>query len=179
MLATEVLTAEDSFDRFAAWCATADTCALKGRDVAAVYDALVAARTGTRSRAGSAAPRHRRGHPDADARGCSSRSPGLRARPSWAACRGGSRPPSRAMRRCSRAAADGAAPMAERARDRLHGLRLGVHTWAQMQQRMQLGRGLAPHLQGASEQWASSGASAGRSLRPTPSAGSTSAASPR
>ena len=42
MLSTEVLTAEDSFDRFAAWCATADTCALKGQDVGAVYDALVA-----------------------------------------------------------------------------------------------------------------------------------------
>ena len=29
-----------------------------------------------------------------------------------------------------------------------------IHTWAQMQQRIQLGRQLAPHLQGASEQWA-------------------------
>lgn len=32
---------EKAFDRFAAWCATADDCVLKGQDVAAFYDKLV------------------------------------------------------------------------------------------------------------------------------------------
>ncbi|WP_054055235.1 alpha/beta fold hydrolase [Alloactinosynnema sp. L-07] len=34
--------AEESFNRFTAWCATADRCVLKGHDVAAEYDALIA-----------------------------------------------------------------------------------------------------------------------------------------
>ncbi|MUN38290.1 alpha/beta fold hydrolase [Actinomadura litoris] len=38
----EASAAEDSFDRFAAWCGTDDRCALKGHDVGAEYDALVA-----------------------------------------------------------------------------------------------------------------------------------------
>jgi TAP-like protein len=33
---------EDTFNRFAAWCAQAATCALHGRDVPALFDALVA-----------------------------------------------------------------------------------------------------------------------------------------
>jgi len=40
-LADEMKAAEDSFDRFAAWCNTSDSCALHGQDVAAVYDQLV------------------------------------------------------------------------------------------------------------------------------------------
>ncbi|WP_242902688.1 alpha/beta fold hydrolase [Actinomadura terrae] len=38
----EASAAEDSFNRFAAWCTTDDKCALKGRDVGVEYDALVA-----------------------------------------------------------------------------------------------------------------------------------------
>ncbi|MEU9385338.1 alpha/beta fold hydrolase [Streptomyces sp. NPDC048279] len=38
----ETDTAEDAFNRFTAWCATSADCALKGHDVAADYDALVA-----------------------------------------------------------------------------------------------------------------------------------------
>jgi len=41
-VAAEVGTAEDAFDRFAAWCRTAPNCALKGRDVGRFYDRLVA-----------------------------------------------------------------------------------------------------------------------------------------
>jgi pimeloyl-ACP methyl ester carboxylesterase len=38
-----VMASEDAFNRFAAWCDTSPTCALRGQDVAAVYDRLVAA----------------------------------------------------------------------------------------------------------------------------------------
>ncbi|WUH99202.1 alpha/beta hydrolase [Spirillospora sp. NBC_00431] len=38
----EATAAERSFNRFAAWCTTSDDCVLKGHDVAAEYDILVA-----------------------------------------------------------------------------------------------------------------------------------------
>lgn len=38
----ETTGAEEAFNRFAAWCAKSARCALKGHDVAAEYDALVA-----------------------------------------------------------------------------------------------------------------------------------------
>ena len=41
-VAGEAMAAEDSFNRFADWCPTADTCALRGQDVRAVFDRLVA-----------------------------------------------------------------------------------------------------------------------------------------
>ncbi|RZS44756.1 alpha/beta hydrolase family protein [Herbihabitans rhizosphaerae] len=41
-LASEIGAAEDSFNRFAAWCRTDATCVLAGQDVAAVFDQLVA-----------------------------------------------------------------------------------------------------------------------------------------
>jgi pimeloyl-ACP methyl ester carboxylesterase len=40
-VAGEIMAAEDSFNRFADWCPTADTCALRGQDVRAVFDRLV------------------------------------------------------------------------------------------------------------------------------------------
>ena len=156
MLATEILTAEDSFDRFAAWCATAVTCALKGQDVAAVYDALVAG-----------ADRHPipvrgalRAVTGEDIR---MQTPGglLFKEPtvfgpdrSWAG-----------LSRAIKAAVEGdasmfALPPPKHAATLAERLAVGcmdyvseIHTWAQMQQRLQLGRRLAPHLQGASEQW--------------------------
>src|SRR4051794_34899143 len=42
VFAEHALAYEDTFNRFAAWCAQTDTCALHGRDVAATFDALVA-----------------------------------------------------------------------------------------------------------------------------------------
>jgi pimeloyl-ACP methyl ester carboxylesterase len=39
--ADAAVTVEEAFDRFATWCDTAADCALQGQDVAAVYDALV------------------------------------------------------------------------------------------------------------------------------------------
>ncbi len=41
-VADEMRAAEDSFNRFTAWCDTDDTCALRGQDVAAGFDRLVA-----------------------------------------------------------------------------------------------------------------------------------------
>jgi pimeloyl-ACP methyl ester carboxylesterase len=40
-LAGEIMAAEESFNRFADWCPTAETCALRGQDVRAVFDRLV------------------------------------------------------------------------------------------------------------------------------------------
>jgi len=39
--ADAAITVEEAFNRFATWCDTAPDCALRGQDVAAVYDALV------------------------------------------------------------------------------------------------------------------------------------------
>ncbi|TCO52938.1 alpha/beta hydrolase [Actinocrispum wychmicini] len=41
-LASEISTAEQSFDRFAAWCRTDTQCPLTGQDVAGLFDQLVA-----------------------------------------------------------------------------------------------------------------------------------------
>jgi hypothetical protein len=41
-VAGEIVAAEDSFNRFADWCPTQETCALRGQDVRAVFDRLVA-----------------------------------------------------------------------------------------------------------------------------------------
>lgn len=41
-VADEIMSAEDAFNRFAAWCDTAAACALRGQDVGAVFDRLVA-----------------------------------------------------------------------------------------------------------------------------------------
>ncbi len=43
LFAEAALAYEDSFDRFAAWCEQTAECALHGRDVAAMFDGLVAA----------------------------------------------------------------------------------------------------------------------------------------
>src|SRR4051812_47869469 len=42
VFAQHALAYEDTFNRFAAWCAQTETCALHGRDVAAMFDDLVA-----------------------------------------------------------------------------------------------------------------------------------------
>ena len=41
-VAGEVMASEDSFNRFTRWCDTAPTCVLRGQDVGAVFDRLVA-----------------------------------------------------------------------------------------------------------------------------------------
>jgi pimeloyl-ACP methyl ester carboxylesterase len=41
-VAGEIMAAEDSFNWFADWCPTQETCALRGQDLRAVFDRLVA-----------------------------------------------------------------------------------------------------------------------------------------
>jgi pimeloyl-ACP methyl ester carboxylesterase len=156
-VADEIMAAEDSFNRFARWCDTAPTCALRGRDVAAVYDDLVIradqrpipvegamrAVTGEDIRMGTVGLLRFK-EP-------SIYGPDL----SWAGL-------SRALARTL--AGDAAAfalPPPDVPQDGLFTL-LGigcmdyvpqVDTYAEMQQRIQMGRQLAPHLQGASETW--------------------------
>jgi pimeloyl-ACP methyl ester carboxylesterase len=156
MLATEILTAEDAFNRFAAWCATADACALKGQDVGAVYDDLVARAdkhpipvpgalrpvTGADIRMGTP-------------RGLLFKEPSVFGPElSWAA-----------LSRAIKAAVEGdasffaqppvrdAAPLAERISIACMDFVSEIRTWGDMKQRIELGRQLAPHLQGATEQW--------------------------
>jgi pimeloyl-ACP methyl ester carboxylesterase len=42
LLADEIATVEDAFNRFAEWCRTTSTCAMAGQDVARAYDEMVA-----------------------------------------------------------------------------------------------------------------------------------------
>jgi pimeloyl-ACP methyl ester carboxylesterase len=156
-VADEMMTAEDSFNRFARWCDTAPACALRGQDVAAVYDRLVA-------RADQ--------HPipvDGALRAVTGEDIRMRtidllvfkepaiAGPdvSWAGL-------SRAI--ASAVQGDAATFILAPAGVVLQGLynRLAIgcmeyvpqiHTYAQMRQRIQMGRQLAPHLQGASYTW--------------------------
>jgi pimeloyl-ACP methyl ester carboxylesterase len=156
-VATEIVATEDSFNRFADWCPTQETCALRGQDVRAVFDHLVQQadqnpipaegalrpvtgediRMGTKGLLRFKEP--------------SIFGPDL----SWAGL-------SRALQK----AIDGdASPFAVAPAGEpqygLHGLLANacldyapqVHTYAEMQQRLELGRQLAPHLQGASETW--------------------------
>ena len=156
MLSTEVLTAEDSFDRFAAWCATADTCALKGQDVGAVYDALVAgadrhplpvqgalrAVTGEDIRMQTPAGLlFKEPTPFGPDRSWAGLSRGIKAAVEGDASMFALPPPRSAVTLAERLAVGCMDYVSE------------VRTWAQMKQRLELGRRLAPHLQGASEQW--------------------------
>jgi pimeloyl-ACP methyl ester carboxylesterase len=156
-VAGEIIAAEGSFNRFADWCPTQETCALRGQDVRTVFDRLVRQadqnpipaegalrpvtgediRMGTKGLLRFKEP--------------SIYGPDL----SWAGL-------SRALQK----AIDGDAPAfavapAGEPQYGYHGLLANacldyvpqVHTYAEMQQRLELGRQLAPHLQGASETW--------------------------
>ncbi|MFD1504252.1 alpha/beta hydrolase [Georgenia yuyongxinii] len=155
-VADEMRAAEDSFNRFAEWCGTSDTCALRGQDVAAVYDELVAAadaapipvegalhavrgediRTGTIGRLTFKEP--------------SIYGPDV----SWAGL-------SRAL--AATLAGDASAfavPGGEPQTGLFAQAGIGcmeyvpqVGTYEEMRQRIQLGKQTAPHLQGASETW--------------------------
>jgi pimeloyl-ACP methyl ester carboxylesterase len=156
-VADEIMAAEGSFNRFAQWCRTAATCALRGRDVGAVFDRLVAdaerrpipvpgamrAVTGEDIRMG-AVGLLRFKEP-------SIYGPDL----SWAGL-------SRAL--AGAVAGDASAfalPPADVVQEGLFSqLAIGcmeyvpqIRTYGQMQQRIQMARQLAPHLQGASETW--------------------------
>ncbi len=154
----EIVSEENSFNRFSRWCDTAPTCVLRGQDVGSVFDRLVAgadrqpipvegalrAVTGEDIRMGTIGMLTLKEPsiygPDA----------------SWA---GLSRAIAAAL--AGDASRFAASPSADVPQDGLFGI-LGnacgdyvpqVGSWAEMQQRIQLGRQLAPHLQGASETW--------------------------
>ena len=156
-VADEITAAEDSFNRFADWCPTQETCALRGQDVRAVFDRLVqqadqnpipvegALRpvTGEDIRMGTYGP-------------LVFKEPSIYGPDkSWAGL-------SRALQKAidGDASAFAVAPAGEPQ----YGYQslLGnacldyvpqVHTYGEMQQRLELGRQLAPHLQGASQTW--------------------------
>jgi pimeloyl-ACP methyl ester carboxylesterase len=154
----EILSQEDGFNRFAAWCDTAPECALRGQDVGAFFDRLVAdadanpiptegvlrAVTGEDIRMGMSSKLAFK-HP-------SIYGPDV----SWA---GLSRALAAAL--AGDAVAFAPAPSADVPQDGYFAI-LGnacgdyvpeADTWAEMSRRIELGRRLAPHLQGASETW--------------------------
>jgi pimeloyl-ACP methyl ester carboxylesterase len=157
-VADEAMAVEDSFNRFVRWCRKgAPGCALRGRKVARLYDRLVA-RADRHPIPVQGALRPVTGedirmntidrlvfkHP-------SIYGPDT----SWGGL-------SRAIRSTLRGDAEPfAQPPADVAQGDLENL-LGigcmeyvpqVHTYSQMRQRIQLGRQIAPHLQGATETW--------------------------
>jgi pimeloyl-ACP methyl ester carboxylesterase len=156
-VADEMMAAEASFNRFARWCETAPACALRGQDVAAVYDRLVAD-----------ADRHPipvegalRAVTGEDIRMRTIdmlvlKEPGfLGPDVSWASL-------SSALVRAidGDASAFILAPAGVDQQGVWNLFAIGcmeyvpqIHTYAQMQQRIQMGRQLAPHLQGASWTW--------------------------
>jgi pimeloyl-ACP methyl ester carboxylesterase len=156
-VAGEIIAAEDSFNRFADWCPTQETCALRGQDVRAVFDRVVEqadqnpipAEGALRPVTGEDIRMATKGllrfkepsiyGPDLSGGGLS-----------------------RALQK----AIDGdvsafAAAPAGVPQYSIQGLLANacldyvpqVHTYQEMQQRLELGRQLAPHLQGASETW--------------------------
>jgi pimeloyl-ACP methyl ester carboxylesterase len=156
-VADEIIAAEDSFNRFADWCPTKDTCALRGQDVRAVFDRLVQQADQNPIPAEGAL----RPVTGEDIRMRTTRlliikepsiyGPDL----SWAGL-------SRALQKAidGDASAFAVAPAGE-PQYGYHGVLANVcldyvpqvHTYAEMQQRLELGRQLAPHLQGASQTW--------------------------
>lgn len=157
-VATEAATVEDSFNRFVAWCATSPTCAVRGLDVAAEFDRLVARAdehpipvegamrpvTGEDIRMGTkGAIRFKSPTVFGD-------------RFTWALF----------SQQLKAALAGDASAFALPPEDVPQNSTFGVlanacmdyvpqvRTWAEMQQRLTLGEQVAPHLKGASETWA-------------------------
>jgi pimeloyl-ACP methyl ester carboxylesterase len=150
----EMMTAEDSFNRFTAWCPTSPTCALQGQDVAAVFDRLV-----------TDANQHPIDVPGAlhPVRGEDIRMETkglLRMKEvtiypdlSWARL-------SQVLKAALGGDASAFAIPADAPQDNPTLLAIGcmeyvpqIHTYDQMRQRIEMARQLAPHLQGASETW--------------------------
>jgi pimeloyl-ACP methyl ester carboxylesterase len=157
LTADAATTVEEAFNRFATWCDTAPDCALHGQDVAAVYDALVqraqkhpipvegALRPVTGDDIRMNTPTY-----------LLAKTPNVVAgQLSWAL-----------FSQVLKLAVDGDAsffafPPPNSPTDNIFA-RLAnhcgdyasdIHTFADMQQRIEMGRQLAPHLQGGSEFW--------------------------
>ena len=155
--AGEVSTVESSFDRFAVWCRTAPSCVLKGQNVGSFYDRLVTRADRTPIAVEGAA----RPVTGEDIRlGTQQRllfkepvlfGPEL----SWAGL-------AKALKATAAGHAAGfAVPATSTHTDRAYSelavicgdYPSSIHTFAEMERRIQLGRQLAPHLQGAAQAW--------------------------
>jgi pimeloyl-ACP methyl ester carboxylesterase len=156
-VADEAMAAEDSFNRFAAWCPTTPTCALQDQDVATIFDSLV----DRADRSPIPVPGAMRGVTGEDIRMGTKgllrfKEPSIYGPDlSWAGL-------SRALKSTLEGDASAfALPPVDVPQDGLFAqLAIGcmeyvpqIHTYGQMQQRIQMGRQIAPHLQGASETW--------------------------
>jgi pimeloyl-ACP methyl ester carboxylesterase len=153
----EIMSVEDGFNRFARWCDTAPDCALRGQDVASVFDALVARADAHHI------PVEGSLRPDTGEYIRMGTKSGLAAKDPVAIAPGTTWPNLSQM--LAAALAGDASPFmlfpAGVPQDGLGAISANactdyvpqVETWAEMQQRMQLGRQLAPHMQGASDTW--------------------------
>jgi pimeloyl-ACP methyl ester carboxylesterase len=157
LTADAATTVEEAFNRFATWCDTAPDCALRGQDVAAVYDALVqraqkhpipvegALRPVTGDDIRMNTPTY-----------LLAKTPNVVAgQLSWAL-----------FSQVLKLAVDGDASffafpppnsptdnILARLANHCGDYASDIHTFADMQQRIEMGRQLAPHLQGGSEFW--------------------------
>jgi pimeloyl-ACP methyl ester carboxylesterase len=157
LTAAAATTVEEAFNRFATWCDTAPDCALRGEDVAAVYDALVqraqkhpipvqgALRPVTGDDIRMNTPTY-----------LLAKTPNVIAgQLSWAL-----------FSQALKLAVDGDAsffpfpppngptdPIFARLANHCGDYASDIHTFADMQRRIEMGRQLAPHLQGGSEFW--------------------------
>jgi pimeloyl-ACP methyl ester carboxylesterase len=153
----ETMAAEASFNRFITWCATDATCALRGQDVGAVFDRLVAgAEAHPIPVEGALRPVNGEDIRMGAMNMLVMKEPGIFGPDlSWAG-----------LSRALAAAVDGnasafmLAPAGVVLDGQLSRLAIAcmeyvpqISTYAQMRQRIQLGRQLAPHLQGASMTW--------------------------
>jgi pimeloyl-ACP methyl ester carboxylesterase len=155
-VADEIMSSEASFNRFAAWCTTAPTCALRGQDVGAVFDRLV----NGAERTPIPVPGAMRGVTGEDIRmGAVGllrfKEPSIYPDLSWATL-------STVIARAVAGDASAfALPPADVVQDGLFSqLAIGcmdyvpqIRTFGQMRQRITMAQQLAPHLQGASETW--------------------------
>jgi pimeloyl-ACP methyl ester carboxylesterase len=155
MLADEISTAEDVFDRFAVWCRTTPTCALYGQDVGRVYDDIVAAA----DRAPMPVPGAVRPVSGEDIR-LNTQDKLLFKDPTVF---GGGWPTlatAIAQTRAGDASAFAIPPSSGPTDFNYAALAIGcmdypseIDSYGEMQQRIELGRQLAPHLQGAVQTW--------------------------
>ncbi|HEU5107319.1 MAG TPA: alpha/beta fold hydrolase, partial [Micromonosporaceae bacterium] len=157
LLADEIATVEDAFNRFAEWCRTTSTCAMAGQDVARAYDEMVT------SADASPIPVPGADHPvtGEDIRLATPAYLEFKEPTVFEPVSGWVRLGAAIRDTLAGNASAFAAPPLQSPTERAFGAlavacqdyALEVRTFADMQRRIQLGRYLAPHLQGGSQSW--------------------------
>ncbi|WP_433367940.1 alpha/beta hydrolase [Actinoplanes sp. CA-142083] len=157
LLADEIATVEDAFNRFAEWCRTTSACAMAGQDVARAYDQIVA-----RADA-SPMPVPGADHPVTgdDIRLLTPPYLEFKEPTVFAPVSGWLRLGAAIRDTLAGDASAFALPPPQSPTEDVFGslsvvcqdYALEVHSFADMQRRIQLGRYLAPHLQGGSQSW--------------------------